>query len=187
MNRYVAFLRGMNLGRRRIKNDELCACFSELGFESVSAFLASGNVIFDAAGADAARLSIDIEEGLERSLAYEVPTFLRTAGEVRAIAELEPFTADQIEAGGKPQVILLRSRPGRAARATVLDLGSNDDRLVMEGRELYWLPRQGILDSELDLALVRKALGATTMRTKRTTERIATRFLRIATRFPSDP
>ena len=43
MNRYVAFLRGMNLGRRRIKNPELCAAFEDIGFTNVAAYLASGN------------------------------------------------------------------------------------------------------------------------------------------------
>ena len=48
MNRNVAFLRGMNLGGRRLMNDELCSHFTALGFTGVSAFLASGNVLFEA-------------------------------------------------------------------------------------------------------------------------------------------
>ena len=79
MKRYVAFLRGMNLGRRRIKNGELCACFADMGFSSVAAFLASGNVIFDAALDDPASLSARIESGLRQALHYDVPTFLRSA------------------------------------------------------------------------------------------------------------
>ena len=35
MSHYVAFLRGMNLGKRRIKNDELRAEFETLGFVDV--------------------------------------------------------------------------------------------------------------------------------------------------------
>ena len=50
MDRYVAFLRGMNLGSRRIKNDELRAEFEQLGFEDVATFRASGNVIFGRGG-----------------------------------------------------------------------------------------------------------------------------------------
>ena len=46
MERYVAFLRGMNLGGRRIKNDELRQCFEELDLSDVSCFRASGNVLF---------------------------------------------------------------------------------------------------------------------------------------------
>ena len=36
MERYVAFLRGMNLGKRRIKNPELVAHFKKLGMDSLA-------------------------------------------------------------------------------------------------------------------------------------------------------
>ena len=42
MDRYVAFLRGMNLGGRRIKNEELRRHFEEIGFEQVSSTGAPG-------------------------------------------------------------------------------------------------------------------------------------------------
>ena len=38
MDRYVAFLRGMNLGNRRLKNEELRAEFEQLGFAEVATF-----------------------------------------------------------------------------------------------------------------------------------------------------
>lgn len=176
MARYVAFLRGMNLGRRRITNDELCAAFEAMGFEDVSAFLASGNVLLEAASEDAAELARTIEEGLERSLEYRVPTFLRSAADVRAIAGRRPFSERELAAGGKPQVMLLACAPDAAARRRVLELATRDDPLVLEGRELYWLPRAGILDSELDLKLIEKTLGPTTMRTLRTVERLAVKL-----------
>ena len=46
MERYVAFLRGMNLGKRRIKSSELVAHFEAMGLEDVATFRASGNVVF---------------------------------------------------------------------------------------------------------------------------------------------
>jgi uncharacterized protein (DUF1697 family) len=44
MARYVAFLRGINLGGRRIANDELRSHFEALGCEDVATFRASGNL-----------------------------------------------------------------------------------------------------------------------------------------------
>ncbi|MFL5883783.1 MAG: DUF1697 domain-containing protein, partial [Thermoleophilaceae bacterium] len=44
--RYVAFLRGINLGKnRRVRKEALCAAFEDAGMEEVSTFRASGNVI----------------------------------------------------------------------------------------------------------------------------------------------
>ncbi|MFN8634359.1 MAG: DUF1697 domain-containing protein [Chloroflexota bacterium] len=43
--RYVAFLRGINLGKRRVKNDDLERAFASMGFSGVKVLIASGNVI----------------------------------------------------------------------------------------------------------------------------------------------
>ena len=50
MERCVAFLRGMNLGGRRIKNEQLRAEFEALGYADVGTFRASGNVLFACRG-----------------------------------------------------------------------------------------------------------------------------------------
>ncbi len=177
MTRNVAFLRGMNVGGHRIRNPELCSHFVALGFTNVSAFLASGNVIFDARD-DSSVLAHRIEERLESSLAYSVPTFLRTENEVRAIAEYEPFPPEVLElSAGKVQVALLLDRPETPARRVVSKLATEEDRLAIRGRELFWLPRGNLLASELDWTAIQTALGPMTVRTQRTVARIAAKFL----------
>src|SRR6185437_13577648 len=118
MERYVAFLRGMNLGNRRIKNPELVAHFEAMGLEEVATFRASGNVVFvDPAGEAESRLQERIEAELDERLGYDVVVFLRSADEVAAIAAREPFPADAVEASkGKPQVVLLGRKPSAKAR-----------------------------------------------------------------------
>jgi uncharacterized protein (DUF1697 family) len=176
MERYVAFLRGMNLGKRRIKNDQLRAEFETLGFEDVAIFRASGNVIFSAAKESESALTETIEGGLGEALGYEVPVFLRSCEEIAAIATREPFPATVAEASkGKLQVTMLARKPTAPARRTVLALATAEDRLAIEGRELFWLPSGGTIDSELDLGAVAKALGKGTQRTMGTIEQIAAR------------
>ncbi|MGH9379096.1 MAG: DUF1697 domain-containing protein [Thermoanaerobaculia bacterium] len=178
MQRYVAFLRGMNLGGRRITNVELCACFVELRFASPSAFLASGNVVFDSSRGTPEQVAAKIENGLAEVLGYEVPTFLRSAEEVRAIAAHEAFPAEVVACSrGKLQVALLPAEPSSAARRRVLDLATEEDRLTFHGRELYWLPSGGISESPLDVATIEATVGPWTMRTRRTVERLAAKFL----------
>lgn len=178
MQRYVAFLRGMNLGGRRITNVELCACFEGLGFASPTAFLASGNVVFDSDETAPEPVGARIEEGLADALGYDVPTFLRTADEVRAIAAHEAFPAEVVAASrGKLQVALLPAEPSQAARRAVLEHATEEDRLTFGDRELYWLPSGGISESPLDLAAIEATVGPWTMRTRRTVERLAAKFL----------
>ncbi|MGH2975320.1 MAG: DUF1697 domain-containing protein [Solirubrobacterales bacterium] len=174
MERYVAFLRGMNLGGRRIKNDELRREFEALGFADVSCFRASGNVIFAMDAGDEAGLTARIETGLGEALGYEVPVFLRGAAELQAVAAREPFDAKALSSSkGKLQVAFLLTAPKAAARKRALALATKEDRLALEGRELYWLPSGGMSESELDLKAIAAALGPITIRTKGTVDQIA--------------
>lgn len=178
MERYVAFLRGMNLGNRRLKNDELRAEFEALDFAAVATFRASGNVIFGSDGDESeAALTKTIEAGLGEGLGYEVPVFLRSAAEVVAIAAEEPFSAKLVAASkGKLQVSMLTKEPAAKDRKAALALASDEDLLAIGGRELYWLPSGGISESPLDLEALDKALGKGTMRTMGTIEQIVAKY-----------
>jgi uncharacterized protein (DUF1697 family) len=175
MDRFVAFLRGMNLGGRRIKNDELRRHFEEMGLEEVATFRASGNVIFASPQRDGeAKLARWVEAELDERLGYDVPVFLRSAGEVEAIAAREPFDAKRVERSkGKLQVSLLAKKPSAAAKKKVLAHASDEDLLAIEGRELYWLPSGGLLESDLDLKAIEALLGSDTRRTMGTIQQIA--------------
>lgn len=179
MTTYVAFLRGMNLGNRRIKNDELRGEFEQLGFDGVATFRASGNVVFESAERDEGALAATIEAGLAEGLGYDVPVFLRGAAEVAAIAAHEPFDPERLSASkGKLQVLLLLSKPKAAARKKALGLASDEDLLALRGRELYWLPSGGVLESSLDQKAIAAALGTSTTRTMGTIGQIAAKYCR---------
>jgi len=177
MSGYAAFLRGMNVGGHRISNDELRARFEELGLHDVGTFRASGNVIFTADAEPEDELRAHIEAGLEVSLGYAVPVFLRSASEIGTIAAHRPFTQPLIDASkGKLQVVLLSAAPGAGARKQVLAMASDEDRLAFGERELHWLPSGGILDTALDFKAIGKLLGPTTTRTQGTVEQLAAKY-----------
>ena len=174
----AAFLRGMNLGNRRISNADLRAEFESLGFQSVATFRASGNVVFEAPRESKAELIERIEAGLQEGLGYAVPTVLRTEAELGKVVGREPFEAAAIAASkGKLQVSLLASPPSAAARKAVLALATDDDLLAFGAAELFWLPSGGISDSDLDLKAIDMRLGPATMRTKGTIDQLHAKFM----------
>jgi hypothetical protein len=77
---------------------------------------------------------------------------------------------------GKLQVSLLKKKPTAAAKKKVLAQVTDEDLLAVEGRELYWLPSGGLLESSLDLKAIEKLLGADTRRTMGTIEQIAAKL-----------
>jgi uncharacterized protein (DUF1697 family) len=177
--RYVAFLRGINLGKnRRVRKEALCAAFEDAGMEEVSTFRASGNVIFSAGRESEAKLTARIEEALAAALGYDVRTYLRNDQELQAIAQSRPFPADAVEASnGKLQVDILPKRPAPDARKKVLALATDQDLLAFGDRELFWLPSGGLLESSLDLKTIDKLIGPATRRTMGTIEQIAAKHL----------
>ncbi len=178
MERYVAFLRGMNLGNRRIKNPELVGHFEAMGLAEVATFRASGNVVFvDPGGEAESKLQKRLEAELDARLGYGVAVFLRSAAEVVEIAAREPFGAQAIAASkGKPQVQLLGRKPSAEAAKEALALAGPNDLMVVEGRELHWLPSVGLSETEVDLKALDRALGKGTMRTAGTIEAIAAKY-----------
>src|SRR4051794_18872573 len=98
MTRYFVFLRAINVGGHTVKMEALRAHFEALGFASVSTFIASGNVIFEAAEQDTATIERQIETRLHEQLGYPVSAFVRTSDELTAIAEHTPFPVTELEA-----------------------------------------------------------------------------------------
>jgi uncharacterized protein (DUF1697 family) len=171
----AAFLKGVNLGKRRISNEELRGHFLTLGLHEPAVFRASGNVVFsDPQARSDDDLTELVETGLERLMGYGVPSFIRTGPELLAISAAEPFdqrTSSRL--AGKLQVMLLGKRPAKKTRAQALELAGAQDALAFGVRELYWLPAGGMSDSTLELRALERLLGAMTIRTMGTIEQIA--------------
>jgi uncharacterized protein (DUF1697 family) len=174
--RYAAFLRGINLGGRRVTGEQLRAPFEALGFQGVASFLASGNVVFETDDAD--DLETRLETALHGALGFEVEVFVRTADEVAAIAGCQPFSAEMLAAtDGKLQVTFLRDQPAPTDVEVAMAHATDQDRLTVIGREWYWLPAAGISTSTLDVKAVERALGRGTTRTHNTVTRLRAKLL----------
>jgi uncharacterized protein (DUF1697 family) len=168
--RYAAFLRGINVSGTRVSKDDLCAPLTELGFENVTTFRASGNVIFDAPREPATKLAKKIEKALADELGFtKATTFVRSAAEMRALANDDPFPREPDQ---KLHVMFCLKKPP----ASVLKLATKSDQLKIGKKELYWAPEGRMTDSEIDLKAVEKLIGPNTMRTKGTVDQIAERW-----------
>ena len=177
MPTHAAFLRAINVGRRRITNEALREACEMAGLEEPATFRASGNVVFSAAGEDEATLGRRIEEALERELGFAVPAYVRSTAQLRRIAAHVPFDPELVGASeGKLQVIFIASKPTAARRREALALGTDRDRLALRAREVYWLPSGGLMDSDLDRKALDDLLGPSTVRTKGTVDLIAEKY-----------
>jgi uncharacterized protein (DUF1697 family) len=77
MKRYIALLRGINVGGNHIvKMADLKSCFESMGFGAVVTYIQSGNVLFDSGEVDQNKLTLQIEAALSERFGYNSKVFL---------------------------------------------------------------------------------------------------------------
>jgi uncharacterized protein (DUF1697 family) len=135
MNKYVAFLRAINVGGNTvIKMAELKQIFESMGLENVQTYIQSGNVIFESGEEDPTSLEKQIERQIETATGYKTQLFVRTFREVQSIASKSPFTA---EANETVHITFLHGRPDRKQQQALLSFKSDADDFAIKGREVY--------------------------------------------------
>jgi uncharacterized protein (DUF1697 family) len=176
---YVAFLRGINLGNRRLKMERLRELGEELGFADAATFIASGNLIFASGARDAGKLEKKIETHLARGLGYEVDTFVRTRAEVAALAAARPFAAADLDAEETTIHVGFWKEEPKAEWVRALEGAQTaTDAIVIAGREFFWRCRGPSHASKFWSApAVRAAkLPTMTIRNRRMVQRLTAEF-----------
>jgi len=88
---YVALLRGINVGGKNIiKMAELKECLLAAGFENVSTYIQSGNVLFTGPVTDAERLERELTAALHERFAYQAPVAVRSLIQMQEIISRKP-------------------------------------------------------------------------------------------------
>jgi uncharacterized protein (DUF1697 family) len=92
MAKYVAFLRGVNVGGRIIKMADLKTCLDSAGFKDVKTVLQSGNVIFESDKTDTGELKKQMEQALTESFEYPAKVQVIPMEKLENIVAANPFT-----------------------------------------------------------------------------------------------
>ena len=112
MTQFIAFLRGINVGGHTVVKETLQEVFSSLGFQNVTTYKQSGNVIFDATSADPEAIKAKVEGKLREMLGFDVAVFMYTVPQLKKIIESEPFKGQEKE-GACFLVTFLASAPAK--------------------------------------------------------------------------
>jgi uncharacterized protein (DUF1697 family) len=178
--KYVAFLRAINVGGHTVKMDHLCTLFESMGLTNVETLIASGNVIFDSRSKSAAALEQKIEKQLRQALGYEVITFIRTIPEVAEVVRYPCFNQSELEQPGNILYVgFLSESPAPTAVKKLAAFTDNVNDFCVHEREVYWLRRTGVGESEYSGGLIEKTLGVpVTFRNSTTVKRIVAKYLR---------
>lgn len=157
MTRYVALLRGVNVGGINITMAPLRAAVEGLGHDGVRTVLASGNVLFSSPRSDVGALKAEFEAMLRAAFGYDAWIVLTDTDALREVVAGYPF--DPAAADRQPYV-LFGSDPASLAELAVL-AGTLDravERIAAGDGVIYWEVQRG--------QTVKSAFGKATARAR---------------------
>jgi uncharacterized protein (DUF1697 family) len=140
MPKYVAWLRGINVGgHRQIKMAALRQYFEDLEFDNVSTYINSGNVIFESSLKDTDKLRSQIEKHLEKQLGYDVPVSVRSQSDLASAIKKNPFAKVKLDENIMLYLSFFPAPPEKKEQADILasQLDGVDYRII--GADMYTL------------------------------------------------
>ena len=161
----VAFLRAVNVGRRRVANARVAEILEGLGYDDVWTFVNSGNAVFTATGSRTA-LEKAIRTALEADVGFEVTTFVRSDTELRSALDRRPF---DVGPGDTYFITFLQDCPSAGQRRDLEALSNAMDTLVVDGPDVHWLMHGTSMESTLVKRQWDKILGPESSTSRNTT------------------
>jgi uncharacterized protein (DUF1697 family) len=135
---YIAMLRGINVsGKNIIKMEDLRRSFEAMGFDGVSTYVQSGNVIFESAKASSTVLSQRIGEKILHDFGFAVALILKTPNELKTVVGANPFVKKSTIDHSKLYVTFLSRPPSTTALRNLDALKAGPDEFFITGREIY--------------------------------------------------
>lgn len=169
MTRYVALLRGINVGTaKRVAMATLRTTAADLGYTEVATHLNSGNLLLTT-DEDAAAVCRRLEEAIEQTFGLRSDVVVRTAAQLSDALAANPFP------DGDPSrvTIAFLAEPAAAGTAERLAaLASEDEPFVISDHEVYVHYGHGQGDSRLAAKFAGTVGVSATVRNLRTVTKL---------------
>ncbi|HET9343173.1 MAG TPA: DUF1697 domain-containing protein [Candidatus Eremiobacteraceae bacterium] len=158
--KYVALIRGINVGNTQMSMERLRKLCASCAFEGVQTYIQSGNVVFSAA--DSAQMcAAKLAARLQRELGKPVGVVVRSGRELAGVAAKNPFLKEKVETARLSVAFLVESPKAERVKAlAAVDWGR--DRFHHIAKELYLYCPDGFGRSKLATTFERMlGVGAT--------------------------
>ncbi|WP_304450956.1 DUF1697 domain-containing protein [Nocardiopsis sp. YSL2] len=170
MTRYVAFLRGINVGgHRRLPMADLRDLLTGLGYTDTATYVQSGNAVLSTGTDDGEAVASAITAAVRERFGMDVPTVVRSAERMRAVVAANPLEVPD----PARFLVLFGTAPFDTAALRAVDLSAYPrERLAATDTEVYTCHEQGLRFAKLPDVVGRYTAGAVTARNWRTVLRM---------------
>lgn len=177
MSTYLAFLRAINLGTKRVfPKDDIRRAVEAAGFEDAVTHLNTGNVRFTSRMRSRARIEQALEREFFADRGFDVPTIVFSAAEFAALAT----EARELSAGrpgiARHYVYLLKDEPPADVVAQIEATSGPHGEMIVRGRAAHALLGPGYQDGTVDPLRAAKLLGVATNRNLNVVSSLAERW-----------
>jgi uncharacterized protein (DUF1697 family) len=154
MVEYVSLLRGINVGGRSIKMNDLKDVYSSQGLTAIKTYLQSGNVVFESNEANETEIRNKLENAVSSKFNYHAKIFVLKKEKLKVILNSIPF---ELTSGSHCYVIFLDNglevNLFEQSRSVVSDI----DEIFLGKGVLYWKVKKGMtVKSPFSKMLVKK-------------------------------
>ncbi|MCR2802040.1 DUF1697 domain-containing protein [Microbacterium sp. zg-Y818] len=177
MATYLAFLRAINLGARRVfPKEDIRRVVQEAGFADAATYINTGNVRFTTAMRSRARIEDRLERAFAADRGFDVPAIVFSRDEFAEIADVTRELSASHPGLARHYVYLLKQELTAEAIAAIEGAPSDLGEMVVRGRAAHALLRPGYQEGAVDPLGAAKLLGVGTNRNANVVAAIAERW-----------
>ncbi|HYO04937.1 MAG TPA: DUF1697 domain-containing protein [Mycobacterium sp.] len=171
MTRYVAFLRGVNVGGVNLKMAEVAVALTDARFTDVTTVLASGNLLMTSS-ATVGTVRKDAEKALREAFGYDAWVLAYEIDDVRAVSDAYPFEREVD--GHHSYVTFVTDADVLDELADLAKDAGPDEKIERGDGVVYWqAPKSGTLDTTIGKTMGKKRYkSSTTTRNLRTIDKV---------------
>lgn len=155
MKKYVALLRGINVGgNKKVEMAKLKQVFENLGFSNVSTYINSGNVIFSTEREDLESMTAEVETAIEKNFGFKVPTLLLDSKKIKNICKKVPENIVNDDSM-RTDVLFLWDKFDKKGTVDLIETNKNVDNLTYLPGAIVWT----LLRKDLNKSGMKKFIG----------------------------
>jgi uncharacterized protein (DUF1697 family) len=138
MQTYICLLRGINVsGKNLIKMDILSNLFISLGYQNISTYIQSGNVIFKSTSEENTHFEKEIAEKITQELNLNIPVLVLKKQEFSKVVSNNSFVNDRKEDVTKLHVTFLSELPLASNIEKITEGNFGEDEYVIHEKAVY--------------------------------------------------
>lgn len=139
MEKYIAFLRGINVGgKNKVSMSELKELFEQNGFNDVITYINSGNVIFSGDNMDEKKLKEECELLIARKFQLDIPVAIISVNDLWAAIDHAPTWWGQDKESKHNAMLIIPPTTVKEVFEEVGAIKSEYEKVDHYGRVVFW-------------------------------------------------